>query len=668
MRMALVVLAVCAGCGEPEGRRKPPSASTAADTATPSTTPTTPTPTTTSESDCPDESIYTWENFASPLLTTWCVPCHSSAVVGEGRSGAPEGIDFDRLEDVRMWAPLILVTTGPDGSMPPAGGITEAERSALAEWIACDLPADETMTSAPASCETVVYTDDVTTLCVGDANAYAGDLVVDVSMEVDCLCRVSGDLVAGTSPRIEAPSLTTVGGSVRVDATSEVVELLLPSLETVGESLSLTAAPALQTLDVGGIETVGSVHVVENPALEGLYLDDLVTLSGDLHLESNALLRRLEVPRVVSVMGSIRVVSNPELADFDNTRSVLEVGGDLLIEGNDALVVFNGFPRTLSIGGDLTFTSNYGLEELVGLHSLEFVGGDFRVSEHPQLRLIQTALQLKEVGGLFQIEGAPRLMSWVGNVFLQAIGTAAANSEQGAFILRETGLVEMPSHEALVSVGDLQIVGNDELRQVMGFTGVEIVGGDLEVLDNGALQRLAGFARLKEITGALELGDNSVLTSAEAFVRLRRLGGDLVIVNNPALRQLPPLTQLNGAQNTQISQNSVLRTLDGLESFTGTRGFLTVSNNAGLMSLRGLDDLTSIGETLTIERNPSLTSIESIHGIERVMGSLVILGNALLEEDALRAAVEAIGEDAIAGDIDLGDIDLGDIDPGDTGG
>ncbi|MBA2321079.1 MAG: hypothetical protein H0V89_07985, partial [Deltaproteobacteria bacterium] len=38
---------------------------------------------------CPPESWVTWDNFAEPVVTTWCLPCHSSALGVELRQGAP---------------------------------------------------------------------------------------------------------------------------------------------------------------------------------------------------------------------------------------------------------------------------------------------------------------------------------------------------------------------------------------------------------------------------------------------------------------------------------------------------------------------------------------------------------------------------------------------------
>lgn len=92
--------------------------------------------------DCPPDSFVNATNFGVPFLTTWCTGCHSSDLVGAAeRQKAPDGLNFDDLEDVRAAVVLIHNSAGDDNDMmPPAGGPTAEDRAWFGEWLACGAP------------------------------------------------------------------------------------------------------------------------------------------------------------------------------------------------------------------------------------------------------------------------------------------------------------------------------------------------------------------------------------------------------------------------------------------------------------------------------------------------------------------------------------------------
>ncbi len=97
------------------------------------------------EDPCPDDSFVNYENFAAPLMLTWCVPCHSSHLQAADRQNATVGVDFDTYQGVLEHLDRIYVraveAVGEDGSaMPPAGGLSDQERVLLNEWIECGAP------------------------------------------------------------------------------------------------------------------------------------------------------------------------------------------------------------------------------------------------------------------------------------------------------------------------------------------------------------------------------------------------------------------------------------------------------------------------------------------------------------------------------------------------
>ncbi len=107
----LVLAMVAGGCGQ--------------DTSEPST------------EEC-DSSPLTYQNFGEPFFLDWCRGCHSSGLPAGARQHAPEAVNFDDLDAVRLHSTRIgLRATGSAPSMPPAAGPSQAEREMLAEWLAC---------------------------------------------------------------------------------------------------------------------------------------------------------------------------------------------------------------------------------------------------------------------------------------------------------------------------------------------------------------------------------------------------------------------------------------------------------------------------------------------------------------------------------------------------
>lgn len=96
---------------------------------------------------CPSTGGPTAADFGHAFLRTHCLSCHSASVKGAAREGAPSGVDFDTLEDVRRQAAAIdsHSAAGPGSvntSMPPASRPAPSmdERLKLGRWLACGAP------------------------------------------------------------------------------------------------------------------------------------------------------------------------------------------------------------------------------------------------------------------------------------------------------------------------------------------------------------------------------------------------------------------------------------------------------------------------------------------------------------------------------------------------
>lgn len=86
---------------------------------------------------CADEPAVTYDNFGEGFLLTHCQGCHAQDA--PNRFGAPDNVYFDTADDVDVWREAILRVIFDDGSMPPAGGLTDDEQALSKIWLECDL-------------------------------------------------------------------------------------------------------------------------------------------------------------------------------------------------------------------------------------------------------------------------------------------------------------------------------------------------------------------------------------------------------------------------------------------------------------------------------------------------------------------------------------------------
>jgi hypothetical protein len=75
-----------------------------------------------------------WERVEA-LLEGSCNGCHSQAVTGDARLGAPIGMDFDDEAAVGRHAERIMVRAVVEGTMPPGGALPECSRAMLGEYL-----------------------------------------------------------------------------------------------------------------------------------------------------------------------------------------------------------------------------------------------------------------------------------------------------------------------------------------------------------------------------------------------------------------------------------------------------------------------------------------------------------------------------------------------------
>jgi uncharacterized membrane protein len=87
----------------------------------------------------------TYTNQIRPMIIeAKCLGCHSTALVGMARNGAPEGFDFDTYElslpHLNELASAITSGREPPPTLMPKIEVTPEERDLVRDWRACSYP------------------------------------------------------------------------------------------------------------------------------------------------------------------------------------------------------------------------------------------------------------------------------------------------------------------------------------------------------------------------------------------------------------------------------------------------------------------------------------------------------------------------------------------------
>jgi hypothetical protein len=181
--------------------------------------------------------------------------------------------------------------------------------------------------------------------------------------------------------------------------------------------------------------------------------------------------------------------------------------------------------------------------------------------------------RLKEVGGALIISGNPALESLDGLSKLARAGSVA--------IIDNPALLDIDGLRSLTSSRRVVIRRNASLANVDGLIGLEEVGptGDLEIVENDALADVLGLVQLADVHGNVTILKNGALTDLDPLESLRSVFGTLQVGG-------PNLISVAGLRN--------------LEEV----GALTVSNRFGDLPSLGIFELpalVSIQHTLRIE-------------------------------------------------------------------
>ena len=419
---------------------------------------------------------------------------------------------------------------------------------------------------------------------------------------------------------------------------------------------------------------------------------------GNLYIVGNPLLENIDGLSSLSYVGFgwVYISDNPSLTNLNGLSSLTLIKGGgptagLEIKNNGALADVNGLSSLAQIDGAkryLTVTGNSQLARCCGLYKI-------LKSESLNCSYGCSFVTVSENGsGCTQSEivaAGPCPIVYNGNITLSSQtdvdtfpATHGYTEITGRFTISGADITNIDSLYSLTKVGELIILGNDELTNLnglshlqevtancssigcggtnMGFTisnnallsdisalsSLTKIGPDLVISSNPKLSNLEGLNNVVTVNGRLWIGDNALLSNLNGLASLASIGFyQLVINNNPSLTSLEGLRLITSIPGSlYINNNASLPNLNGLESLTQLNGgggaYLTISNNASLANIDALSSLRSIhgGSSpsggLTISNNPMLANLDglqSLNGISGLyLGTLEITNNASLHE------------------------------------
>jgi len=216
--------------------------------------------------------------------------------------------------------------------------------------------------------------------------------------------------------------------------------------------------------------------------------------------------------------------------------------------------------------------------------------------------------------------------------------------------------------------GGIEIVDNDFVTSMSGFSSLREVDGDLILKRNPHFVSLKGLDNLNVIRGDLiaeELGRGISMSALDSWVREsgRALDVNLhfprrlqrttlaeestlpfeedIIIGLQSFHGLGALQSVSG--DFVIARNEQLLDLEGLNNLTVIGGEFIVTENLNLRDVSGVDTLQNVSDSISIQGNPSLKTLEGLASLEIIGDNLVIEHNEVLTEIGSLSGLTSIG-------------------------
>ncbi|MDR1516969.1 MAG: hypothetical protein LBS52_02525 [Dysgonamonadaceae bacterium] len=463
----------------------------------------------------------------------------------------------------------------------------------------------------------------------------------------------------GGAEAYSIPSLTTVGGQLKVERCDSIKTISFPALKNVLD-LRLTAMKNLESFEAPELTEVGNSIYVQSLDKATQLVFPALTKTNAITISNNAVLEKIDFAKLQQVgTGSISLSSLAKLKDLDGFASLQSVASNFNIQSLNAIQNVNGLAALKNVTGQLYLYNNVALTSLDGLNKLETVGTSLTVSSCNNLDTVDKFNALKSVTSL-SFSNLANLKELKGFSALNSVGSFAASRCPLLEKIECLSAVKKPitslvlqylSKLTSMDLSGMQ-VANFTLDQAPPFTlkGNQVMDCSISL----SLSQGIHFDGIKEIQKLVMTVNYSTADTQEYTFDIERVTGDLTVeqgyyantrvINFPNLVKVGGLFRLTeGTYNKPVSPAlfPVLAEVSAL-TFTGgvnssfslpklqkVGGELSITtsfsngnllaelNDIDLPQLRTVGRLTLLSYANATKYNKTLTNLDFFANLER---------------------------------------------------
>lgn len=348
------------------------------------------------------------------------------------------------------------------------------------------------------------------------------------------------------------------------------------------------------------------------------------------------------------IHGSLIIRNNPQLTSLEGLGNLKEIRASLEIIDNPALISLEGL-QGLTSTTRIKIINNASLQNIKGLRSMDGDLTQITIASNPQ---IEDLVGLEGIGfiELCEISNCNSLKSCLGleNCFVKELGLLSCpqfNSFESmatvtfANVFIGGGNSSVSSLEGLKNFTEWSQLKIYDCPQLTSLQGLDGGPRNLE-LHNTGITSLQGLENLE--IDSINLSSNSALETLQGLNTGYTALGSFKCTNNGALQSLEGLMHVSQIDELWISDNSSLVNLDGLQNLTKAI-YVFITGNASLESIEQLQSLATVGRNyefeetlpplvLLISGNNALETLEGIGNITSLKGMVEIKDNAALKD------------------------------------
>ncbi|MEO1260633.1 MAG: CARDB domain-containing protein [Bacteroidota bacterium] len=485
---------------------------------------------------------------------------------------------------------------------------------------------------------------------MGDDNICQGSLTFNSQAEVNAFngCAIiDGDLLIQGDDIVDLSPFSTV---------TEITDGLLirntPNLTSLAGFENLVSARRLFFRNMPLLVDLAPLANFSNPSPVHVIIEENGQLSSIAALSA-----------ITSVQNILSISGNEQLQHLQGLENLTFVGDQLIIQENGSLKNLDELANLQGTVNDIWLNRNASLKNIDGLAGLTKVNDELKVTYNAELTNLDGLNSIQSVYELV-VRDNPMLADCCG------ILPALENIPPPPTVYIYDNLPGCNNVQEITAdcgtntcVGDL-FLGSQ--ADVDNFQGCEIVIGNLWIqpisITTGAktdIQSLLPLASLKEVTGNIVITNNELLTNLDGLDNITKAGG-LAIAINDVLENAEALSSLSGELiYFTISGNPKLTQLAGLEGITRVINSVIIYDNELLENLDGLASLDSVGTTtgvLSLEKCPNLTDITGLENLTYAGGGFRVLECISLQSLDGVQNLQEVGQLVLADNTVLSDI------------